>query len=172
MMRSKKQSQNKFVRIMASPIRALGKARDMYVRSITNCGQHVSYYGGGDPTEGAGRFSRSHSVATSTTTRYEVVSEDYAELLRAASARTLANRIDMDLVLKQQQHANSLKGNNLPKSSSVGMARIDEDKPYDSEGGVAFVTDPYPRSRSYAVAKRGPAFEIHSSRLVSVEARK
>lgn len=168
-MRCKKQSQNKLVRIMASPIRALGKARDMYVRSITNCGQHVSYYGG-DPTEGAGRFSRSHSVATST--RSEVVSEDYAELLRAASARTLANRIDMDLVLKQQQHANSLKGNNLPKSSSVGMARIDEDKPYDSEGGVAFVTDPYPRSRSYAVAKRGPAFEIHSSRLVSVEARK
>ena len=52
------------------------------------------------------------------------------------------------------------------------LARIDEDKPYDSEGGVAFVTDPYPRSRSYAVAKRGPAFEIHSSRLVSVEARK
>ncbi|KAG4931549.1 hypothetical protein GYH30_048254 [Glycine max] len=167
MMRSKKQSQNKFVRIMASPIRALGKARDMYVRSITNCGQHVSYYGG-DPTEGAGRFSRSHSVATST--RSEVVSEDYAELLRAASARTLANRIDMDLVLKQQQqqHANSSKGNNLPKSSSVGMARIEEDKPYDSEKGV---TDSYPRSRSYAVeAKRRPssAFQIPSSRLVSI----
>lgn len=165
-MRCKKQSQNKLVRIMASPIRALGKARDMYVRSITNCGQHVSYYGGGDPTEGAGRFSRSHSVATST--RSEVVSEDYAELLRAASARTLANRIDMDLVLKQQQHANSSKGNNLPKSSSVGMARIEEDKPYDSEKGV---TDSYPRSRSYAVeAKRRPssAFQIPSSRLVSI----
>ncbi|KAK7383238.1 hypothetical protein VNO78_28912 [Psophocarpus tetragonolobus] len=156
-MRRKGEKQRMLVRIMGSPMRALGKARDMYVRSITNCGQQMSY---GAPIEGPGRFSRSHSVATST--RSEVVSEDYAELVRAASARTLINRIDMDLVLKQQQqqqhqhhhHANSKL---LPKSSSVGMAKIDEDKPYDSEGAVAFVTDPYPRSRSYAVPKTIPA---------------
>ncbi|TKY57911.1 hypothetical protein E2542_SST14965 [Spatholobus suberectus] len=159
-MRSKGQSQSMLVRIVASPIRALGKARDMYVRSITNCGQHMSY---GDPAEGAGRFSRSHSVATSTRSE---VSEDYAELVRAASARTLVSRIDMDLVLKQQQHHGNSKG--LPKSSSVGMARIDEDNPSDAEGAVAFVADPYPRSRSYAVGKRKPAFEtaVHSHDFV------
>ena len=135
---------------MASPIRALGKARDMYVRGITKCGQNLNY---GNPMDAEGRFSafpRSYSVATST--RSEGSDEDFAELMRAASARTLAHRIDMDLVLKQQQQDHNSKG--LPKSSSVGMAKIDEDKPYDSEGGVAVVQDLYPRSRSYAVGKR------------------
>lgn len=154
-----KKKKNTLVRIIASPIRALGKARDMYVRSITNCGNQISY---GVPSEGAGRFSRSHSVATSSTTSHE----DYAELLRAASARTLINRIDMDLVLKQQ-HASNNNNKVLPKSSSVGMSRIEEDKPFDSEQGVAFPTDSYPRSRSYAVGVgiRKPAFEaaVHSS---------
>ncbi|KAL2318428.1 hypothetical protein Fmac_032304 [Flemingia macrophylla] len=156
-MRSKGESGSVLSRIVSSPLRALGKARDMYVRSITNCGQHVSY---GDPLEGAGRFSRSRSVATTTSSSSEV-SDDYAELLRAASARTLVNRIDMDLVLKQQQQqqrGSDSKG--LPKSSSVGMAKIDEDSPYEvCDGGVAIVTDPYPRSRSYAVGKTKPAFQ-------------
>ncbi|XP_027333549.1 uncharacterized protein LOC113848293 [Abrus precatorius] len=149
MMKRKGQRQSVLVRIMGSPIRALGKARDMYVRSITNCGQNMSY---GNPMDSAGRFSalsRSHSAATS---RSEG-NEDFAELVRAASARTLVNRIDMDLVLKQH-HGNST---GLPKSSSVGMAKIEEDKAYESEseGGVS---DPYPRSKSYAVGKRNLPF--------------
>ncbi|XP_020227463.1 uncharacterized protein LOC109808751 [Cajanus cajan] len=148
-MRSKGQSGNVLVRIAASPLRALGKAKDMYVRSITNCGNNISY---GDPLEGAGRFSRSYSVATATTSS-EIGGDDYAELLRAASARTLVNRIDVDLVVKQQQRQQHGTSEGLHKSSSVGMARIDEDTPYDADGGVAIVTDPYPRSRSYAVGK-------------------
>jgi len=143
---------SKLMRIMGSPIRALGKARDMYVRSITNCGQHMNYYG--DPMEGAGRFARSHSVAASSV-RSEVSDEDYAELVRVASARTtLENRIRVSKV--------------LPKSSSVGMVRIDEDKAVESDGGAAFAADLYPRSRSYAVAKSKPAFET----VVKVQARK
>lgn len=87
--------------------------------------------------------------------RSEVGDEDYAELVRAASARTTsANRIHVSKV--------------LPKSSSVGMARIDEDKAVETEGGVAFAADLYPRSRSYAVAKSKPAFET----VVKVQARK
>lgn len=135
-----------FIRIVCSPIRALGKARDAYVRSITNCGQSISY---GNPGDAAGRFSslsRSQSAATS---RRSEVSDDFVELVRAASARTLVNRIDMDLVMKQQQKQG------LPKSSSVGMAKIDEDTPFDSvEGVVASVHDSYPRSKSYAVGNR------------------
>ncbi|KAK7321629.1 hypothetical protein VNO77_32457 [Canavalia gladiata] len=153
-MRSKGHSESMLMRIMCSPIRALVKARDMYVRSITNCGQHMSY---GNPVDAAGRFSalsRSQSAATS---RSED-SDDFSELMRIASARTLANRIDMDLVLKQQQQQQQANSKGLPKSSSVGMARIDEEKPYDSEGGVAFVSDNYPRSKSYAVGKRNLAF--------------
>nr|AFK39444.1 unknown [Lotus japonicus] len=165
MMRSKGQSQSMFMKIMASPFRALGRARDAYVRSITTCGQSVSY---GNPMDPAGRFSslsRSQSVATSRSGD----GDDYAELLRAASARTMVGRIDMDLILKQQQlqqqqqhryHTEGPKGSKLPKSSSVGMGGIDEETPYDtSEGGVAFVApDSYPRSKSYAVGKRNVAF--------------
>lgn len=151
-MRSKGHSQSLFVRIIASPIKALVKARDMYVRSITNCGQNMSY---GNPMDSAGRFStlpRSYSTATSTRSEEN---EDFAELVRAASARTLVNRIDIDLVMKQQQQPS--KG--LPKSSSVGMAKIDEDQPYDlSDGGFTFKPVSYPRSRSYAVGNRNVVF--------------
>ncbi|RYR74859.1 hypothetical protein Ahy_A02g009566 isoform A [Arachis hypogaea] len=124
---------------MVSPIRALGKARDMYVRSIIKCGDSMNY---SNPMDAANRFSalsRSHSAATSR--RSEVNDEDFAELMRAASARTLANRID------------NSKG--LPKSSSVGMARIDEENDYaeGSVGGGFGVPELYPRSKSYAVSK-------------------
>ncbi|MED6133285.1 hypothetical protein PIB30_027046 [Stylosanthes scabra] len=161
-MKSKGQSKNIFVRIMASPFRALGKARDIYVRSITKCGDSMNY---SNPMDAANRFSalsRSHSAATSR--RSEVSNDDdFAELIRAASARTLGNRIDMDFVLKQQHHqqnhhhVHNSKG--LPKSSSVGMARIDEENPNDySEGSVGVhggfgVPEMYPRSKSYAVSK-------------------
>ncbi|MED6123459.1 hypothetical protein PIB30_049349 [Stylosanthes scabra] len=112
-----------FVRIMVATVRALGKASDIYVRSITKCGDSINY---SNPMEAANRFSalsRSHSAATSR--RSELSNdEDFAELIRAASARTLGNRIDMDFVLKQHQqqqnhhHVHNSKG--LPKSSSVG----------------------------------------------------
>ncbi|CAJ2675326.1 unnamed protein product [Trifolium pratense] len=162
MMRNKGQSQNMFIRIMSSPIRALGKARDAYVRSITNCGQS---YGGSYPMDAASKFSslsRSQSAATSrrstSSSRRSTSSplegnEDFAELVRAASARTLVTRLDMDLVLKQQQQQQQKLNKGLPKSSSVSMAKIDEDMPFDSsvEGKIGFVADSYPRSKSYAV---------------------
>ncbi|KAL5071771.1 hypothetical protein RYX36_022658 [Vicia faba] len=153
-----------FMRIMCSPIRALGKARDAYVRSITNCGHSMSY--GSYPMDSASRFSSlSRTQSTATSRRSSSSSslsrldnnEDFAELVRAASARTLGNRIDMDLVLKQRQQQEQQKMNKkLPKSSSVGMAKIDEDMPFDSSvgNGVGFVVDSYPRSKSYAVGNR------------------
>ncbi|CAJ1973481.1 unnamed protein product [Sphenostylis stenocarpa] len=148
-----KGKQSKLVWIITTPFRVLGKAKDAYVRSITKCGHNMNY---SNPVDAAGRFEalpRSYSVATSRSDN-----EDFAELLRAASARTLVNRIDVDLVLKQQAQAQAqtrpVSSNGLPKSTSVGMGRIDEDTPYDlSEGDVPAVPKPYPRSRSYAVGK-------------------
>ncbi|CAK8569431.1 unnamed protein product [Lathyrus sativus] len=160
---SKGHSKNVFMRIMCCPIRALGKARDAYVRSITNCGQSMNY--GSYPMDAASRFSslsRSQSAATTSSRRSSSSSslsrldnnEDFAELVRAASARTLGNRMDIDLVLKQQEQQKMNK--KLPKSSSVGMAKIDEDMPFDFGvgNGVGFVVDSYPRSKSYAVGNR------------------
>ncbi|XP_014500245.1 uncharacterized protein LOC106761232 [Vigna radiata var. radiata] len=150
MRKGKEQKQNKLVWIITTPFRVLGKARDAYVRSITQCGHSMNY---SNPVDAAGRFEalpRSYSVATSRSDN-----EDFAELLRAASARTLGNRIDVDLVLKQQaQSRPPISSNGLPKSTSVGMGRIDEDTPYDlSEGDVGTLPKSYPRSRSYAVGK-------------------
>ena len=93
--------------------------------------------------KGAGRFSR----------RSEVSDEDYTELVRAALARTTsANRIHVSKV--------------LPKSSSVGMARIDEDKAVEAEEG--FAADMYPRSKSYIVAKNKPTFENPNFRRIII----
>ncbi|KAI5393306.1 hypothetical protein KIW84_060430, partial [Lathyrus oleraceus] len=138
---------------------ALGKARDAYVRSITNCGQSMNY--GSYPMDAASRFSSLSRSQTTSSRRSSSSSslsrldnnEDFAELVRAASARTLGNRMDIDLVLKQEQQKMNKK---LPKSSSVGMAKIDEDMPFDSGlgNGVGFVVDSYPRSKSYAVGNR------------------
>ncbi|XP_061372041.1 uncharacterized protein LOC133314563 [Gastrolobium bilobum] len=154
MRKSKEQSQNKFVRIITLPIRVLGRARDMYVRNITKCGHNMNY---SNPVDAAGRFEalpRSYSAATSRSGGGGD-NEDFAELLRAASARTLVNRIDVDLVLKQQStSAQPVSSNGLPKSVSVGMGRIDEDTPYDLvDVDVPVVPNSYPRSRSYAVGK-------------------
>ncbi|XP_028806949.1 uncharacterized protein LOC114761692 [Neltuma alba] len=157
-MRSKGQSQNAFVRFITSPIRALGRARDFYVRNITKCGYNMNY---SNPVDAAGRFAAFPRSYSANTSRSED-SEDFAELVRAASARTLVDRIDMDLVMKQQataQQQQSLGSRGLPKSTSVGMTKIDEDKPYDfADGGNNGVADLYPRSRSYAVRKRTVAF--------------
>ncbi|KAJ1430379.1 hypothetical protein SESBI_07878 [Sesbania bispinosa] len=151
MRKGKDQKQNKIVRFITTPIRVLGKARDMYVRSITKCGHNMNY---SSPVDAAA-LPRSFSAATTRSNG----SEDYTELVRAASARTLVNRIDVDLVLKQQQQQQPVSSNGLPKSVSVGMGRIDEDKPYDfSDGDAPVVPDSYPRSRSYAVGKSSVVF--------------
>jgi len=150
----KEQKQNKIVRIITTPIRVLVKAKDMYVRSITKCGNNMNY---SNPTGRFENLPRSYSAVTSRSGGGGD-NEDFAELMRAASARTLGNRIDMDLVLKQHQEleAKPVSSNGLPKSVSVGMGRIDEEKPSDDmgEGDVPVVVNSYPRSRSYAVGKR------------------
>lgn len=156
MRKGKEQKQNKIVRFITTPIRVLGKAKDMYVRSITQCGNNMNY---SNPVDAAGRFEalpRSYSAATSRSGGGGDHGEDFSELMRAASARSLVNRIDMDSVMKQQQQQESMarpvSSNGLPKSVSVGMGRIDEEKPYDlGEGEVPVVPNSYPRSRSYAV---------------------
>lgn len=153
-MRNKAQH-NKFVRFMSIPIRALSKARDFYVRSITGCAPRVGHsnpigYPEMLPKSFSGSSARSND------------NDDYRELIRAASARTLTDRIDMDMILMRQQRkvVNSSSSKDLPKSASVGMGRIDEDGPCDDFGkdvgvGVSVKSDLlYPRSRSYAVTKR------------------
>ncbi|KAF4351733.1 hypothetical protein G4B88_018388 [Cannabis sativa] len=157
------------MKIITTPFRALGKARDLYVRSM-NSAEKLSYASTmGGP---AGQFDglpKSFSVRSSRST--DTKDDDYAELVRAASARSYGGRIDVDTILRQQLREEAAKttlsssttggARGLPKCSSVGMGKIDEEKAVDQFGEEGDGAKPklmYPRSRSYAVAKRGPVY--------------
>lgn len=160
-------NQNRFMRIITVPIRALGKAKDFYVKSMTDVADRVSY-GGGSIGGPGGQFSsglpKSFSTRSSSS-RSNEGSDDFSELVRAASARSYGTRIDVDKILQDQlkrSATTTTMGSRqvLPKCGSVAMGRIDEDAPsdFEEEGGDAKKKDLYPRSRSYAVGKRGVAF--------------
>ncbi|KAL2894957.1 Plasma membrane fusion protein PRM1 [Bienertia sinuspersici] len=166
-MKTTKTHQNKLMKIIKMPIRALAKARDFYVRSMNNYADKACYGGGisyADP------LPRSFS----TTSTRSNDNDDFRELIRAASTNTLGNRIDLNSVItnKNKPHHNLSNSNNggikgVPRSASVGMAKIEEDKPIefnDNFNGVNLglgVNDGgnvkqskfgiFPRSRSYAV---------------------
>lgn len=158
---TKSKSKNKFMRIITIPFRALLKARDLYVRGMTSV-ERMSL-----PSK-TGRFSdlpKSFSVGPSRTSD----NDDYADLVRAASARDYGGKFDLDALLRQQLREELEKtavatktagAKGLPKSSSVGMGKIDEDMPCDfgADGDRKKVDVLYPRSRSYAVSKKSVAF--------------
>ncbi|CAF2040756.1 BnaA09g14660D [Brassica napus] len=176
-MRKRGENKNRFFRIITMPLKVLGKARDLYMRSITGCAART-HYSSADAVSVPFPRSRSTSSAFSSTTSSRRMSsdftfdDDYSELVRAASVRSLGHKNEIDMIrhqqLQQRQEnrvavgaAVAAKGG-LPKSSSVGMpmARIDEEN--EEEGslknqkkGSDFL---YPRSRSHAVTIRGSKF--------------
>ncbi|KAK3007054.1 hypothetical protein RJ639_016618 [Escallonia herrerae] len=168
-MKTKASNQNRFIRIITIPIRVLGKAKDLYVKSMSQVGDRVSY-GNVMGMPAAGHLStlpKSFSVSSSRSDD----NEDYAELMRAVSKRndSLGNiaansrAADMDYYRRQEQIRRSsiVAGSSVvPRSCSVGMGRIDEDAPSDFGAESLNVKSElmYPRSRSYAVTKRGAAF--------------
>ncbi|POO03712.1 hypothetical protein TorRG33x02_000160 [Trema orientale] len=172
-MKTKTHSQNRFMRIITIPIKALGKARDYYVRSM-NSAEKLGYASTmGGPAGQFAALPKSFSVRASRSSDNN--DDDYAELIRAASARSFGGRIDVDAILRQQLREAAAKttpctaamttttgARGLPKCSSVGMSKIDEEKACDfGEDGADNDLKPdflYPRSRSYAVAKRGVVF--------------
>ncbi|KAJ0026021.1 hypothetical protein Pint_08627 [Pistacia integerrima] len=150
-----KHNQSKFMRFIRMPFRVLGKARDFYVRSLTEYAAKGNY-GGQFPS-----LPKSFSVGASRSN----ASEDYSELIRAASVRSMGHRNEVDLLIHQhlmQSAANRSK--EFPKSSSVGMkfmGRIEEEKSCDLEDSVDGKRNKsdynkFPRSRSVAVSNRSP----------------
>ncbi|KAG9440605.1 hypothetical protein H6P81_020770 [Aristolochia fimbriata] len=132
-------TESKFARCIKAPIRVLCKARDLYVRSMTNCAGNMNYsmY----PTT----LPKSFSVASSRASD----EEDIREVMRMVSQRSQREKSG---TLSSQSPAVT---QGLPKSFSVGIGRIDEDKPCYFQEDIKVNTDVlYPRSRSYAVTKR------------------
>ncbi|KAL3505105.1 hypothetical protein ACH5RR_034946 [Cinchona calisaya] len=157
---TKASQQNRFLRIMTIPIRALGKARDFYVRSMSSCGTRIGYGGaGGMPSANyMGNLPRSFSVNSSISDD----NDDFRELIKVASTRSLAGRLDLNNLysLQQQTMPSSLKGM-PPRSCSVGMGRIDEEKPYvlgeEKMNTMNQSEAIFPRSKSHAVNRRTSA---------------
>ncbi|CAK9168793.1 unnamed protein product [Ilex paraguariensis] len=156
-MRAKAHHQNKFMRFITIPIRVLNKAMDMYVKRMTDCADKVGYGNiMGGPVQ---PVAMPRSFSSSSTRSND--SEDFRELMRIASTRSLGNTVNMDLHTQQHKsQPNIIESRGVPRSCSVGMGRIDEDKPcVFGEDNVNFKTElKYPRSRSYAVTKRSVVF--------------
>ncbi|XP_058081150.1 uncharacterized protein LOC131229261 [Magnolia sinica] len=137
-MKNNTHSTSKFVRCMKAPVRALRGVRDLYVNGMTGCTGKMHC--------GSTNLPRSFSMNSSQAS----VDEDLRELIRAASMRSRGEKVTETPL----QPAMGLKG--LPKSYSVGMARIDEDEPCDFQDDYRANSEAvlYPRSRSYAVNGR------------------
>ncbi|CAN1775951.1 hypothetical protein LINPERHAP1_LOCUS13499 [Linum perenne] len=173
------QNQNLFLRIITSPIRAFGKAKDLYVRSLTDCAagprqnrRRNHHYSTGQQHYAPLPLPRSLSVASSITNIGS--GEDLHELMRAASVRYYGHENEAEMYvqqlrqIRQQEREASRSEKALPKSVSVGMGfmgRIDEDNACeefedDAAGAAGAGTgkindklgDKYPRSKSYAPA--------------------
>ncbi|KAK4374361.1 hypothetical protein RND71_005038 [Anisodus tanguticus] len=144
-MKSNVSNKNKFMRILALPWKALTKARDCYVNNMMN-------YAVVNPRTLPKSYSRSVSRSSSSINND---SEDFRELVRAASTKSMMD-INFDLNFVMQQRTSRKL---VSRSCSVGMARIDEDKPCvvgeDHEDVVIMKNDlKYPRSRSYGIMKK------------------
>ncbi|XP_022870854.1 uncharacterized protein LOC111390098 [Olea europaea var. sylvestris] len=91
-------------------------------------------------------------------------SEDFRELVRASSTRSIGSRIDLDLYLQEQKNigpVSEAEMRPMPRSSSVAMGSIDEDRPccYFGEMAVNLKRElKYPRSRSHALATTSSSF--------------
>lgn len=137
---------------MKAPLRFLKKARDMYVQGMIHCSAQLSNVDAamGCPTAHPSMLPRSFSVGSAT--RSAASDDDFKELIRAASLRTYGTAFDFG-----EAAAMKMK---MPRSRSVGIGRIDEDKPCEFGDDEAIKVRPrpnvYPRSKSYSTRRAAP----------------
>ncbi|KAG6484354.1 uncharacterized protein LOC122011383 [Zingiber officinale] len=132
---SPSQKKNRVLQYVKAPLRVLCRARDFYVRSMTSCAGRIEVEGGaysmGYPMA-SGPLPRNFSVASG---RSGASEEDLQDLIRTASLRRARSQGSTAAA--------------VPRSQSVAVARIDEDKECefgDENPGGEIVL----RSRSYA----------------------
>ncbi|XP_056161185.1 uncharacterized protein LOC115676963 [Syzygium oleosum] len=151
----------KLSKLWKAPIRILIKARDFYVRSLTDCSGHIGYGSVmGCPTGQINTLPRSFSVS-STKSGSTAADEDFRELVRLASLRSLSNKVGLDLTRTQHVAGQSPAATTnkkmpmvMPRSFSTGIGRIDEDKPCEFGEDGTVKADVYTRSRSYVPSRR------------------
>ncbi|KAI8534764.1 hypothetical protein RHMOL_Rhmol10G0122200 [Rhododendron molle] len=90
-MGTKKGKGMKFTRCFKAPFRFLIKARDFYVRAMSDWAARMEKCGGGYATAQFSIHPHSYSFHSS---RNSAQNEELMELMRAASARNQSNRVD------------------------------------------------------------------------------
>ncbi|XP_042010528.1 uncharacterized protein LOC121759091 isoform X2 [Salvia splendens] len=136
-MNKKAKQQNRFVRIITTPYRALRKARDFYVRNMLDCA-NSNAIGLQSSGQSGPALPRSFSTSSSASRDDDA---DFRELVRA---RTIGVE-NLDAYIKQERKAKHGPPRVLPpRSASVAMGRIDEEKPSGFFGeDIKIVGSPY-----------------------------
>ncbi|KAL6637936.1 hypothetical protein ACP70R_025508 [Stipagrostis hirtigluma subsp. patula] len=140
-----------------APARALGRARDMYVRGLTGCSRYVPSDAAafGYPVIVPASLSRSHSGAAGSDWG-GAGEEDLRELVRAASQRRVEQRErELRAVARSQSMA-----------AALSMARIDEDAPCEF-GAAADAGELYTRTQSCVGGGAGRRARVHGHRKVA-----
>lgn len=145
-MAKKDGKETKFARYIKAPVRVLTKARDFYVRTMSDWAERGDYGSAGG-----------YSVNTpfydppATTQNHE----DLTVLVRAVSARNLSKRAQSE-ILRRPRHDAVASRRSLRWTRSVGIGRIEEDKPCEFGEDVTVETRhvEYGRSKNCTVSKR------------------
>lgn len=134
-----------------SPMRILGKARDLYVNAMLDCAGSMNWDAMGCPVAGDMTYlPRSSSLSSS---RSGGDDEDLKELVKAVSQRHLLD----DKVGDRHPFSGRNAGTrNTAGNFSLRIERIDEDKPCYFDGGSELMESKvkFPRSRSYNLPNR------------------
>ncbi|XVF61386.1 hypothetical protein PTKIN_Ptkin08bG0125000 [Pterospermum kingtungense] len=157
-MSKKGSKESKLSRYLKAPIRILIKGRDFYIKNMAKYSDGIGYATVlGCPTGQVNTLPRSFSVGSEKSGNGD--DDDLRELIKAASTRSLGNKVQLELLKRQQARQSPNNTSKMPRSHNVGIGRIDEEKPCDfAEDHIKVKTDVFPRSKSYAVTKRNGAF--------------
>ncbi|XP_057504518.1 uncharacterized protein LOC130787987 [Actinidia eriantha] len=150
-MDKKERKESKISRFFKAPFGVLSKFHDFYINSLTQCAGRAEFGGAmaGPTAQVSSSLPKSFSVSSSKASD----DEDLRDLIRAASTRSLTNKVHLELLRRQQSPVADVEV--VPRSQSAVIGRIDEDKSCEfEEEDVKVNTDVYPRSKSYAVSRR------------------
>ncbi|CAI9111248.1 OLC1v1011426C1 [Oldenlandia corymbosa var. corymbosa] len=159
--------------IIRAPLKFLSRARDLYVKSFTDCSTNVpvDHYATagfmGFPPSSSSEFSKYLSHISNVNSSESKKSDDFGNLIRvasSASSTTVGRKTDQSKLLRENDQ--SKQSNFVPPRSRSRVAvygRIDENETYDDDLSAEDIQlipghRVFPRSRSHAISTRSRAF--------------
>ncbi|KAI3667221.1 hypothetical protein L6452_42270 [Arctium lappa] len=126
-------NKSKYRRCSRALARFLNKARDIYVKSMSELADHLE--SGCGPA--AANVSTFPSVSS---TRLSSSNQELAELMRLASRRGLAKKVELEFLKQQRSEQGAARLNVVKHSRRTVMGKISEDKAcdFDEVDGLNF----------------------------------